>query len=384
MVINSCVKFCHSLRLHQLDPAYECFINALKCTVPAVVGAFLWIYMRRPFTFFIILLPVFSMLTMNIFPTFKLKFRNLFVLLFLIAVLQFISAILHYHYSILIAALFIISFSFIASIKYRYVSIFALLCITIYLELTPGWYAGTNRLIEILIVGIIVVILQFCFEYCTSIFRMRAAMLYFFEIIADAFYAFTADDENNVDIKIRNKYLFERPLSFKADFAIEKIYKSNSEKFIHRILMELINKGKIINDEEFYFRKNKDYRDFVYPMFILTKRMFRDVTFMLRFHKYENKIHELLPTTKILILYINQTLKDIISSFRAEKKDLRTLNVLEDECVENWLKEHDNIKSSNCIGIEKEVLEFIYGLKCMINDIRGLAAIINNREETAE
>ena len=380
MSIYSNIKFC-SNRLHQLDPAYECFINALKCTLPALLGTFCWMCFRKPFTFFIILLPVFSMLTMNMFPTFKLKFRNLFALLFLIAVLQFIAAVLHYHYSMLIVALFIISFSFIASIKYRYVSIFALLCITIYLELTPGWYAGTNRLIEIVIVGIIVVVLQFCFEYCTSIFRMRAAMLYFFEIIADAFYAFTADDENNVDIKIRNKYLFERPLSFKADFAIEKIYKSNSEKFIHRILMELINKGKIINDEEFYFRKNKDYRDFVYPMFILTKRMFRDVTFMLRFHEHKERIFEILPATMDLSEDINCAFRDIIFTLRTDNKKL---NVLKNECVENWLKEHDNIKSSNCIGIEKEVLEFIYGLKCMINDIRGLAAIINNREETAE
>jgi len=173
----------------------------------------------------------------------------------------------------MIAVLFILILPFIASIKYRYVSIYAFLCITIYLELPPGWYAGANRVIEIFIVAIIAIVVQLCFEYYTSIFRMQSVVLYLLEVISDGFYAFTADDTDNVDKKIYNKYLFERPLSFKADFAIEKIYKSNREKFVHRMLMELVNRGKLVDVEEYFFIKNREYKNYAYSLFVLCKRM---------------------------------------------------------------------------------------------------------------
>jgi hypothetical protein len=362
----------HAYRLHQLDPTYECIINALKCTLPALLGTFCWMYFRKPFTFFVILLPVFSLLIMTVFSTYKLKLRNLLVLLSLLAVLQFLIAILIQHYFMLIAVLFIILLPLIASIKYRYVSLFAALYVTLYIELPPGWYAGTNRVIEIIIVGMIAIVLQLFFEYCTSIFRMRATISYLLELVLDAFYAFTAYDESKIGIKIRNKYMFERPLSFRADFAVEKIYKSNSEKFIHRILMELVNRGKLINEEEFYFKKNKDYKNCVYPMLILCRRMFRDVTFMLRFHKHKKNIYELLPSTKDLIENINCMFRDMIYTFRL---DVKKLNILKDECTNKWLAECDNIDS---LELEKEILEFIYGLKCLIKDIKELAEIIND------
>ncbi len=375
MSVSSCIKFCSS-RLHQLDPTHDCFINSVKCVLPFVIGTFCWVFFRKPFTFWIILLPMFAILVMTLFTSYKLKFYNMLVFLSLVAVLQFVTAVLNRHYLPLIVILFIISFPFVASIKYRYVSVFAILCAVIYIELPGGWYAGTNQAIEVVIAGIIAFVLQMSFEYCTSILRMRATIIYFFELIADAFYAFTADDINNVDIKISNKYLFERPLAFNANFIVEKIYKSNREKFIHRVLVQLVNKGKVINNEEHYFKKNKDYRDLAYPMFIYSKRMFRNVTFMLRFHKYEKQINELLPSTNILIPCINDTLKKIITALRFEET---YLNVLEDECVYIWLNEHKQLLKTCSIEIEKEVLEFIYGKHCLIHDIRQLAEILNNR-----
>ena len=367
------IKFSFS-RLHQLDPTHECILNALKCTLPCLIGTFCWMYFRKPFSFFIILLPAFSIMVMSVFPTYKLKFSNLAVFLSSLAVLQFLAAVLHNHPFILVAFFFILIFPLIASIKYRYVSVFAILCAVIYLVLPGGWYAGTNRVIEIVLIGIGAAIFQLCIEYCTSKIRMRATILYLFDLIADAFYAFTAHEQDYVHIKIRNKYLFERPLSFKADFAIEKIYKSDSEKFIHRILMELINKGKFIEDEDFYFNKNIDYKNFLYPQLILCRRMFRNVTFMLRFHEHEIHIYALLPNTKDLIVHINRAFRDIMLGFRSDDNKIK---VLEDKCVDDWLHEHDKLKNNKDIVIEKEVLEFIYGMKCMIYDIRKLVAIIN-------
>jgi hypothetical protein len=282
----------------------------------------------------------------------------------------------------MIAIIFIVIFPLMASIKYREATILATLFSTIYLSLPGGWYNGTNRVIEIAIIGVIAVVVELFFEYCSSIFRMRSTVLYFFDLVADGFYVFTAsDNKHNASIKVRNKYLFERQLSYKSDFVVERICTSDGEKFIRRMLMELVDKGKFIDNLEFFFKKNKEYRDFVYPILILYRRMFRDITFMLMFHKHENKINELLPTTKILISHINIAFKDIIITFNSDTKDL---NVLKNKCVENWQMECDNLRNSNTIEIEKEVLEFIYGLKCMITDIGKLATIINNKMQVVK
>ncbi len=363
-------------KLHQLDPTYEYFINALKCTVPGLLGAFCWIYLRKPFSSYIILLPVFTLMIVIPLPGYIQKIKHMFVFVLLLGVIQFISAVLFQHYFMQIAALFIIFLFVLSSIKYRTAAIMAVLCITVYVVFPGGWYNGLNRLIEAFMSFFIALFTYFVFEYFTAIFHMRSILVYLIEVNIDAFLAFTTPDKILVKKSIQNKYLFERPLSFKADFAVEKIYKSDLERFVHRVLIEHINKGKFIDSERFFFRKNKAYLEFAYSVLILCRRMFRNATFILRFNECRETILKLFPDMDILI-------KDLVNAYREVslklKKNVEKSDTLKLDRLDKWLLEYEKISNSgSIIDIDKESLEVIYGFKCAILDLKKLEKIIND------
>ena len=144
-------------RLHQLDPTADALIGAIKCTLPGLVGLFVWIYFRNPFSFWIILLPIFAIFPAGLFPKYKGKFCSVGFFFFSLAVMQFAVAVLYIHPYLLVFVLFILTFIAVSSIKYRYAAVFAILCAVIYIELQQGWYNGVNRLIGICIAAFITV-----------------------------------------------------------------------------------------------------------------------------------------------------------------------------------------------------------------------------------
>ena len=150
------------------------------------------------------------------------------------------------------------------------------------------------------------------------------------------------------------------------------MFSLNREKFIHRILMELINKGKFIKSEEFIFKKNIKYRDYIYPAYILLRRIFWDITFILRYNIVESRINALLPTTSQLFENSEIVLRNTYLSF---KNDKYYPTLLSDKIVNKWNDECESLKISN-IEVEEEILDFIYGFRCMLSDVKELQSIL--------
>jgi len=62
---------------HNIDPTNEALINALKFTIPCIIGAFCWAYLGKPFTFLILFVPAVSFFTLIPYSTYKKKFMSL-------------------------------------------------------------------------------------------------------------------------------------------------------------------------------------------------------------------------------------------------------------------------------------------------------------------
>ena len=362
--------------MYQCDPTHSALIRAVQISFPGIVGLCCWMFFRKPFSAWIIMLPAYLFMIIFIVPTPKQKILNVVVCLFLLAVLQFSFAVLRIHPYILVSFLFIISLISLSSVTYRSSAIFAVLCSVIYLELSPGWYLGVNRIIEIVISGLIAVGFIVIYDYLFSIVQLKGAIVYFSELLGDTFYSLTSSDSKKTGI-LNHKYIFDRPLSFKAEFEVEKILKTDEEKFSHRLGMELINKSRYIEKEKFIFKKNRDCRDYMYVIYILFKNVYRNFAFMLKFNHNKNEIYKHFPSTQILIKNINDVFKKIYLFFR---KDCSTGPFFNEEFLNKWKAECERVSSKNNV-IDDEILDSIYGLKCLISDLKEIETILQAKQK---
>lgn len=357
-----------------MDPVYDAFFNAFKCmTVPMLVGVFCWVYFEKPFSLMIMALPPAVFSVVYITPVYKQKFLNIGVFLLTIAAMQFSIAVFSIHPYFLVIVLFILIYVSVSSIKYRYSSVFVAFLAVIYMTLPQSWVLGVNRLIELCCITLIIIFLMVLYEYLLSKFKLRFTILYFIELMWDAFKITTALDLKKDSKALRNKYLFERPMTVRADFEVEKIFDTDMEKFDHRIFIEMINKGKFIESEEFFFKKNKDYRNFIYPIYILIRRGIRSISYMLKFNIHKTEIYKLYPTTPILIKNIYDALSKIDSAIRENEKMSFSFN--EDD-IQNWNKECLHVSNLPNNIIDDGIIESIYGIKCLIGDIKKIEKII--------
>jgi len=368
-------------RLHQWDPISDAAINALKLTIPGIVGTICWLYFRKPFSFWITLLPPFAMFVVFSSSTYKQKFLNLTAFFVPLAIMQFAVAILLTHPFILIIFLFISSFIVISIFKYRYATIFAVLCAVIYIDLQPGWYLGVNRIIEIIISFVIISVLIIIYEYLFSIVKLKKIIVYLLELLWDSFYLLTVSDSGEGSRKLKNKYLFERALCFKSDFEVEKIFNTDTEKFSHKVVTELINKGKFIDSEEFIFEKNRNYRDYVNSIYILLRRGLRSVTYLRSFSNKKIEIYKFCPTTSILVKNIEEAFSKIVLCF---KHDYKIDTFFNEKHIEKWNNECDKLAESQKNIIDDGVLESIYGIKYLITDLKKIEKILHIRQEHNE
>ena len=361
---------------HKADPTNEALVNAVKFTVPCIVGAICWSFFNRPFTFFISFVPAVSFFTIIPYSTYKDKFLSLTSFLLFMAILQMIIAVFYSHHIIMMILLFIAIFLAVANTKYKYSIIFAVLWAVIYMVFPQGANNGIIRTIEIVCIAAIVVILIFIYEYFFSILILRSSIVYLTEIITDAIDLVTAPEKERTEINLMKKYIFNSPISFRPEAAVEKIYLEKTDKIEHRMLIKMINKGKIINKEEFYFRKNIQYRTFISPIYIRLRRLFRDSTFLLKYRSCKNDIENILPSTSLLINDINKVLNGIIIALKSEKSTIPSLKTIN---IEKWKNEYALFIKSNKDKADDDTLEALFGLNCIIIDTEIICSLLSNR-----
>ena len=272
--------------------------------------------------------------------------------------------------------LFIAIFLAVANTKYKYSIIFAVLWAVIYMVFPQGANNGIIRTIEIVCIAAIVVILIFIYEYFFSILILRSSIVYLTEIITDAIDLVTAPEKERTEINLMKKYIFNSPISFRPEAAVEKIYLEKTDKIEHRMLIKMINKGKIINKEEFYFRKNIQYRTFISPIYIRLRRLFRDSTFLLKYRSCKNDIENILPSTSLLINDINKVLNGIIIALKSEKSTIPSLKTIN---IEKWKNEYALFIKSNKDKADDDTLEALFGLNCIIIDTEIICSLLSNR-----
>ncbi len=362
---------------HKLDPANDALIRALKCTIPGLVGALCWICIRKPLSFWIILLPVLSIYVISYASNYKQKFLYLINFLFIIIILQLGVSLLYNHSFSLISFYFIVIIFSTASFKYRYGAIMALLVTVEGVGNSMGWYAGINRNIEIFICAIISSALIIVYEYLFTIKQLKSTIIYFFELVLDSYKISAIYSPAKGEEIVKNKYLNKDEISKKIDFEIEKAYKTDREKFAHRVIMEIINKGKYIDIENYIFKKNINYHNYIFPVYITIRDMIRSITYLYNYNANSKEICRLYPTTPVLLNNINDAINSIILFF---KKNRKFDYLLKKEIISEWNKEYDNICNNKENITNDEVIESIYGIKCLISDIEKIEELLLNQE----
>ena len=347
----------------RIDPVYDNFFSALYVTIPALLTGFYAIYSLRPFSTVYVLIASFIFIGLLPLSNYKDKRTYLTVYLLLISTLDFIINIFISHPTVIIVCIFIIILPVLAVDKFRGICLPALARVAITLNEPGGWDNALNGIIEIIVMGLIVLFCILIFEYLFSKIRMRAHLLYFMELLADAFYIMTSTD----DKKVLNKHLFVIPLNYRSDFSVEHIFSSSQNILMHRLFIQLTKSNRFIINEDYYFQKNRNYQNTTYLPYIQCRKIYRELAFIAFYLKNEAEIQLLLPSTKDLISNINSGFDIIYKAIETQKNITSTLD---NTLVTQWLAEAENLKNSQTMTINKEILEFIYGIKCLIIDIR--------------
>jgi hypothetical protein len=261
----------------------------------------------------------------------------------LISTLDFIINIFISHPTVIIVCIFIIILPVLAVDKFRGICLPALARVAITLNEPGGWDNALNGIIEIIVMGLIV--------------------LYFMELLADAFYIMTSTDEK----KVLNKHLFVIPLNYRSDFSVEHIFSSSQNILMHRLFIQLTKSNRFIINEDYYFHKNRNYQNTTYLPYIQCRKIYRELAFIAFYLKNEAEIQLLLPSTKDLISNINSGFGIIYKAIKTRKV---IISPLDNTLVNQWLTEAENLKNLQSMTVNKEILEFIYGIKCLIIDIR--------------
>jgi len=375
---NSCSKFLGLIdylrnEAHKFDPTCSAVVTALKFTFACIIGSLVMVFFNNGMTFFVAFVPAVSFFTIIPHYRYKDKFLSLISFLGFMTFLQMIFAVTYDYPTAMILITFFIIFIAVAKTKYRYSVVFAVLWAVIYLTFPQNIYYGLNRVIEDAIIFAIVIILIYFYEFVFSKFLLKRHIVYLIELVSDLTILATSLHLENTMSELQTKYVSDTYINFKPEIEVEKILKSVDEKLFHRILMEMINKGKFINNEEFHFKKNRVLKKELYPIYIILRRIFRDFSLII-----ENKIEcenirkNFIETEELLDLSL-MLIYEFKSSITSASKLFSYETYLKK--LELWMKKYlEFYDSKNPLNDRSH--EILLGFKYYFSDVASIGKLL--------
>ena len=374
--MNIIIKYIKDL-FYYYDPTNEYFVTALKATIPSCAGLLCLIYFRWPFDLFIFILPALLLMIPALYSDYKSKIFNMILLCLEICAGQLLISIFYKQQFFLLIVLFVLILVIYSSVKYRMSGGLAVLMIVVCLGLPQGLYNGLYRTIGISIALIISILFLFLFEWFTAKYLIRSTLINVSELVTDSFITFTVTDRSHIDRKIENKYLFKRGFMNRVDIVIEDIYKTKVDKFYHKITTAVFKADKLIEQEEYFFSKNKVFAKKATAAYYFYRRLFRGTAFLSGYFELHNEINKYVPLTDELVLNITTRLKRLVDMLKL--MELPETNIDDSDLIRTWRNNLDELKKLDWQNIDKKIIEFYYGLSCILEDMDRLRSLLIQR-----
>lgn len=349
------------------DPARECIIFALKATIPALIATAIYLYCRRPFSSIFFYMAAYCMVLTFFYPTYRGKITVLLITMILTTVGMFTVSILNKNIYTLLIVLFPILMITFGSMKYKYVASLVPTFIAISLALPAGWYEGVNRCIEMAISFLICVFCLVLYEFIFVKYRLRSNLAYMSELIYDLFLLYTSEDKVSASKEIRYKHLFKKHSLYRTDIIPTKIFKNDSDRFTYKINLALSKILPIAFGEDYIFAQNKFYVYGLRDVVTLYRRMYRNISLMTSFELDLEKLSEDVPLTDKLIENLRARIRTQNRSIRL--RQIPDLSVRDPELTEKWLANLYHFQSNISTDTNKKEMEYLLGLKYVLNDI---------------
>ncbi|MCF7791103.1 MAG: hypothetical protein K9L78_05415 [Victivallales bacterium] len=355
------------------DPSLEYLIKAFMITLGCSLGVLFMLYTHKPCSIIMIIVPpYFLMLNFSIK---KNKDRLFYSMLFFLLVSFsgfFISYFILYKW-IIVVYIFITCYLIFSIPKLSPLASFAII-LSVSIMLPAGYKAGIDRIYETVISFIISFTVLFIYEYIAVKFIIRLSLKRVSELISDLFNIYTHEQNNNyrsIKKRLHNKYFFEKKIIFESDkIHTENLFLKHIDMFHYKTSNALFKLDILINENEYFLSRTNKYAKIVSRIFILFRKLSRDIRFLEFYSDEYRNINKKLPET---FAVINNLKKRLYTMQEAITTDKLEMNSVKDETlIREWLNKIEQTAVSKKNIFSSKELKIYFGIYCMLTDMDSL------------
>lgn len=335
------------------DPGFLCLAGALRATLPSMIGVFVWVYFKPPNPDILLLMtPGFLGILSEIDHDWNGKIKMIFAGFLMIGIGQFgISVLSQTKFLILIWIFLVIFLSFSIPGRRQAAAYAAAMCIMSLSFNDQGWQAGTNRMVELLI-GFIAVLISLFF---ISITLSRIQML-----------------------SVLSNYLSEIRLYFVSVTEIPDtglFFRRKPDEILRSVSAVSLKANNIIKKEEYFSPKNISSAEKASGILNYLHSLGRDALFQVNFKEQRAVVEKHIPLTFPVCENIERRLSELLKHL---KKGTAPATTDYSGLYEKWRKQYQAVKNGE--HASTSIAEIIYGLECFIEDICELEKHLQNKE----
>jgi len=348
------LTFSRDLRTYLLrcDPGLLCLAGALRCTLPSLGALFVWVYFKPPHSDILLLMtPGFLAILADLHHDWKGKIRIVFAAFLIIAIGQFGISVLYQTKFLILIWLFLVTFlSFISPSGRQPAAYASAMCVISLSFSDQGWHMGVNRIIELIIGFIAVLISLFAVSFTLSRFQMRSILRGFLSEIRFYFMSVTGSG---------------KPAVFFA---------RQAEEILRNIASVSLKANNIIKKEEYFYRENILSSEKASLILNYLHSFSRDTLFLENFREQRELIEKYIPLTFPVSESITQRLAGLLESLKKSfPPSITDCSAL----YEKWREEYQGAKNRKELPPSAE--EIVYGFECLIKDICEMEKHLQNK-----